>query len=56
MSSGCSSSGFICTASNIDTKILPRIGGSRRNAEIWKLRINNWSKKEGIITDEDKFS
>jgi hypothetical protein len=42
--------------SDVDTKTLPRIGGSRRDAELWKFRINDWFKREGITTDENKFS
>ncbi|KAG4082011.1 hypothetical protein H8356DRAFT_970531, partial [Neocallimastix lanati (nom. inval.)] len=40
----------------VDTGTLPRIGGSRRDAEIWKFKINDWFKREGITTDENKFS
>ncbi|KAG4081865.1 hypothetical protein H8356DRAFT_914263, partial [Neocallimastix lanati (nom. inval.)] len=29
---------------------------SRRDAEIWKFKINDWFKREGITTDENKFS
>jgi len=41
---------------NVDTSTLPRIGGSSRDAEIWKFRINNWFRREGITTDIKKFS
>ena len=44
------------TMSDVDTKTLPRIAGSRRDAELWKFRINDWFKREGITTDENKFS
>ena len=44
------------TGHRVDTGSLPRITGSNRNAEIWKFKINDWFKKEGITTDEDKFS
>jgi len=44
------------TMSDIDTKTLPRIGGPRRDAEIWQFRIEQWFKREGITNDEDKFS
>jgi len=40
----------------VDTRTLPRIGGSCRNAEIWKFKINDWFKREGITTDENKYS
>ncbi len=42
--------------SDIDTKTLPRIGGTRRDAEIWKFRIESWFKREGVTTDDNKFS
>ena len=44
------------TKSDVDAKTHPRIGGSRRDAELWKFRINDWFKREGITTDENKFS
>ena len=47
-------SNFNCN--RVDTGTLPRIGGSRRDAEIWKFKINDWFKREGITTDENKFS
>jgi len=42
--------------SDADTKTLPRIGGTRKDADIWKYRIERWFKREGITTDDDKFS
>jgi len=44
------------TGNRVDTGTLPRIGGSSRDAEIWKFRINNWFRREGITTDIKKFS
>ena len=44
------------TGNRVDTGTLPKIGGSRRDAEIWKSSINNWFRREGITTDEKKFS
>jgi len=44
------------TGNRVDTSTLPRIGGSSRDAEIWKFRINNWFRREGITTDIKKFS
>jgi len=44
------------TGHRVDTGSLPRITGSNRNAEIWKFKINDWFKKVGITTDEDKYS
>ncbi|KAG4105105.1 hypothetical protein H8356DRAFT_926036, partial [Neocallimastix lanati (nom. inval.)] len=44
------------TGHRVDTGSLPRITGSRRDAEIWKFKINDWFKREGITTDENKFS
>ena len=44
------------TGHRTDTGTLPRIGGSSRDAEIWKFKINNWFIREGITTDEDKFN
>ncbi|KAG4105530.1 hypothetical protein H8356DRAFT_924392, partial [Neocallimastix lanati (nom. inval.)] len=44
------------TGHRVDIGSLPRFTGSNRNAEIWKFKINDWFKKEGITTDEDKFS
>jgi len=40
---------------DVDTKTLPRIGGSRKDADVWKYRIERWFKREGIVTDDDKF-
>jgi len=44
------------TGNRVDTGTLPRIGGSCKNAEIWKFKINNWFNREGITTNENKFS
>jgi len=44
------------TGNLVDTGTLPRIGGSCKAAEIWKFKINNWFNREGITTDENKFS
>jgi len=44
------------TGNRVDTGTLPRIGGSCKKAEIWKFKINNWFNREGITTDENKFS
>ena len=44
------------TGNRVDTGTLPRIGGSRRDAETWKFKIIDWFKREGITTDENKFS
>ncbi|KAG4102836.1 hypothetical protein H8356DRAFT_1271562 [Neocallimastix lanati (nom. inval.)] len=44
----------MCCVKNTGT--LPRIGGSCKAAEIWKFKINNWFNREGITTDENKFS
>ncbi|KAG4104989.1 hypothetical protein H8356DRAFT_925946, partial [Neocallimastix lanati (nom. inval.)] len=41
---------------NVDTRTLPRIGGLHRDAEIWKFRMNDWFRREGVITIENKFS
>jgi len=46
----------ISTMTDVDTKTLPRIGGSRRDAEIWKFRIESWFNREGITTNDNKFS
>jgi len=48
MSSSRGSSRFSDTVSDFDTKTLPRIGVSRRDAEIWKFIINDWFKREVI--------
>ena len=44
------------TGNRVDTGTLPRIGGSRRDAETWKFKIIDWFKREGITTDENKYS
>jgi hypothetical protein len=44
------------TGNRVDTGTPPRIGGSRRDAEIWNFKINDWFKREGITTDENKYS
>ena len=44
------------TGHRVDTESLPRITGSYRNTEIWKFKINDWFKKEGIAINEDKYS
>ena len=44
------------TDNRVDTGTLPRIGGSRRDAEIWKFKINDLFKREDITTDENKYS
>ena len=44
------------TGNRVDTGTLPRIDGSRRDAEIWKFKINDWFMREGITTDENEFS
>ena len=41
---------------DVDTKILPRIGGVHKDAEIWKFRITDWFRRERIVTDAGKFS
>jgi hypothetical protein len=41
---------------NVDTRTLPRIGGLHRDAEIWKFRMNDWFRREGVVTIENKFS
>jgi len=41
---------------DVDTKILPRIGGVHKDAEIWKFRITDWFRREHIFSDEGKFS
>jgi len=44
------------TGNLVDTGTIPRIGGSHKDAEIWKFKINDWFKREGITTDENKYS
>ena len=44
------------TGNLVDTGTIPRIGGSHKDAEIWKFKINDWFKREGITTDENEFS
>jgi len=44
-------SSFTWKQAEIDTRTLPRIDGSSRDAEIRKFRINNWFRWEGITTD-----
>ena len=44
------------TDNRVDTGTLPRIGGFHRDAEIWKFRMNDWFRREGVITIENKFS
>jgi len=56
ISSSSGSGRFIDTILNVDTWTLPRIDGSRRDAEICKFRIDGWFKKEDIISDENKFN
>jgi len=46
-----SSSGMM----KVDTKTLPRIGGVHKDAEIWKFKITDWFKREGITSNETKF-
>jgi len=41
---------------DVDTRILPRIGGVNKDAEIWKFRITDWFRRERIFSDEGKFS
>jgi len=54
MSTSCGNSRF--SGSDVNTKTLTRIGGSRRDAEIWKFRIRNWFQREGVTSDKDEFS
>ena len=42
--------------SNVDTRTLPRIGGLHGDAEIQKFRMNDWFRREGVVTIENKFS
>ena len=53
-------SGSISSSSSgmmeVDTKTLPRIGGVHKDEEIWKFRITDWFKREGITSSETKFS
>ena len=28
----------------------------QKDAEIWKFRINNWFRREGVVSNENKFS
>ena len=53
-------SGSISSSSSgmmeVDTKTLPRIGGVHKDAEIWKFRITDWFRREGITSSETKFS
>ncbi|KAG4105885.1 hypothetical protein H8356DRAFT_1418063 [Neocallimastix lanati (nom. inval.)] len=55
-----SGTGFLRSTSsgkgNVDTRTLPRIGGLHRDAEIWKFRMNDWFRREGVVTIENKFS
>jgi len=44
------------TGNRVDTGTLPRIGRSRRNAEIWRFKINDWFRREGITINENKYS
>ena len=44
------------TGNRVDTGTLPRIGGSRRDTETWKFKIIDWFKREGITTNENKYS
>ncbi|KAG4092129.1 hypothetical protein H8356DRAFT_1294700 [Neocallimastix lanati (nom. inval.)] len=37
------------TGNRVDTGTLPRIGRSRRNAEIWRFKINDWFRREDDI-------
>ncbi|KAG4084253.1 hypothetical protein H8356DRAFT_1283449 [Neocallimastix lanati (nom. inval.)] len=44
------------TGNRVDTGTLLRIGGSRRDTETWKFKIIDWFKREGITTNENKYS
>ena len=46
----------IFTGNRVDTGTLLRIGGSRRDTETWKFKIIDWFKREGITTNENKYS
>ena len=41
---------------DVDTRILPRIEGVHKDAEIEKFRITDWFRRERIFSDEGKFS
>jgi len=49
-------SGFTGKRTEVDTRTLLRNGGSSRDTEIWKFRINNWFRREGITANIKKFS
>ena len=49
-------SGFIGNRTEVDTSTLPRIGGFRRDAKIWKFRIEEWFFRAGVTSSEEQFN
>ena len=41
---------------DVDTRTLPRIDGLHKDAKIWKFRMNDWFRREGVVSKENKFS